>query len=197
MIRKFAHLPAPPETVAALFAAIETWPDWMPGVERVTVEPRGTGPAVDRRRLAWIEQSFYGRRFKALVEIETGDGRLRQRQIEGPLGRWEITWRFLPGPDGSGTTLVAEIDYELGLLRFLGARRFFEKRLRADLEALFDNAARRLGPDPGPPPVEDRDSPRAAPSEAAADEVVFRLFETPRGLEAEYQGRRYHLTLIE
>ena len=197
MIRKFAHFAASPETLAALFGAVESWPNWMPGVERVSVVQDGPAGAEGRRLVARIDQRFQGRHFNSLVEIRIDPLRLQQRQLEGLLGRWEVGWSFRPGPDGRGTTLVVEIDYELGMLRFLGARRFFDSRLRDQLETLIENVEQQLAV--GTDRREEREGADHATSDGAEhlDDVVLRLFETPRGLEAEYLGRRYRLTPVD
>jgi ribosome-associated toxin RatA of RatAB toxin-antitoxin module len=178
MIRKFGHLDAAPDRVRDLFAAIEAWPLWMAGVRSARVLQR-SGDTLTFE----MEQESFGRRFRARLE-----GRLRERslsvtQTSGWFRRWEMTWRFLPPPDGDGTTLGMEVDFELkGILGQLVPTRLIQVNLDRLFSQVIEGAERRLGAAP-------------APAGEARGQVILRLLETRHGLEVEIAGKRLRIPL--
>jgi len=181
MIRKFGHVDAPPARVQALFVEIEAWPAWMPGVGSVAVVER-TGRAV----VADTDQEALGRRFRSRIEATAHETSLKLRQVSGPFRRWEATWRFRPPPDGRGTTLGLELDFELaGVLGLLNPAGLIEGRI----DRLFGDVVAR---------VRERlaaTSPPAEPAAAAGEEVILRLVRTRAGLEVRFGERRIALPL--
>lgn len=182
MIRKFGRLDAPRDAVARLFGDVEAWPQWMPGVKRLAVLAR------DERGLRiGVSQSFLGREFRQELEVRTSAASVALRQTAGAFRRWESTWRFSPPPDGSGTTVSLELDFDLGLLEWLSPRAL----VQGALDRLFAEGLQRAGQRLRSPAA-----PAAAePAAAAEGDVLLQVFQTEGGLEIVVAGRRIALPL--
>jgi ribosome-associated toxin RatA of RatAB toxin-antitoxin module len=178
MIRKFGYLEAEPHRVRGLFAVIEAWPSWMPGVRSARVLAR-SGSSLT----AELEQVSFGHVFRATLEVSLGERSLRLRQLSGWFRRWEAAWRFLAAPGRSGTTLGLELDFELrGILGWLNPAGIVQDRLDRLFAELVSAASHRL-------------AASASASEPGRSQVLLRLLRTRRGLEVEIAGKRLLLPL--
>jgi ribosome-associated toxin RatA of RatAB toxin-antitoxin module len=173
-MRRFGSIDAPVEVVRTVFTDFEKWPQWMPGVQSVTVLETGDDHAV----LDVVHQQF-GQNFhikqRCLIEREG----LRQNQISGKFRSWESRWRFVTPPEGEGTTVSCEMHLDPGMVAFVLPKRV----LRGFLDRLFEDClsgaeaqARSLA---GVPEV---------PSDGDA---LLQVFETDDGLEIWVEGRRF------
>lgn len=181
MIRKFGRIDAPPDAVARLFADVESWPAWMPGVKGLRVVERG-----ERRLHIDVTQQFLGRDFRQELDARPSATGVALRQTEGVFRRWEAHWRFAPPPDGHGTTVSLELDFDLGWLAWLSPRALVQSTLDRLFTEGLQRAEQRLAAHPGALPE---------PSAAAEGEVLLQVFETDGGLEIVAAGRRLALPL--
>lgn len=172
-MRLLSRIAVPTAAARETFAEVDTWPLWMPGVERLEVLERS-----EQRLLIDVDLRQMGTHWRQTQEIRfTSDG-LRQRQVAGKIRRWEAEWRFLEPPDGRGTTVSLGVDLDLGLLGVVIPNRFLQR----SLEEGFEETLRRIqerAVTGGPVPT----SPRS----------LLRLVRTLGGLEVEIGEGRYRL----
>ncbi|MFP4057390.1 MAG: type II toxin-antitoxin system RatA family toxin [Candidatus Brocadiia bacterium] len=101
---------AEPEAVYRLFLDVESFPRFMPNVERIEVVERGEGWAVSRwltdldgAPLTWCERDTYDPE-NLVVAFQL---------TEGDIAKFEGHWAFLPHE--AGTLALCVLDYELGV----------------------------------------------------------------------------------
>jgi ribosome-associated toxin RatA of RatAB toxin-antitoxin module len=185
-VRKLAHIDAPPALVCAMFANLRRWTAWMPGVEAVSVLEESAQSAVALMRQRWI-----GRELSNKYSFVFGPDRVEQRQLAGPFRRWETHWRFLSPPDGRGTTVLVDIDFELPLLGRLAPRRLRQERLDRMFEEVIDKARARARE------IQAGGTLSIEPPAAAGSEpAMLVVYQADRGLEIELGGRRYFLPRV-
>jgi hypothetical protein len=182
MIRRFATLNAPVDDVEAVLTDPVRLPEWMPGVLSTQILERR-----DQGFLVRMVQQNGGWRTSQTLDCRLGPRRLEQRQVAGTLRRWEAVWRFLEPPDGVGTTLALELEYETGLLGLVAPRRFLDRMFNQRFEDIARAAERRVRE------LRARET-LAAP---AAGERLLEVFETADGLEIRFAGRKYVLVAEE
>ncbi len=156
MIRKFGTVDAPVEVVRALFADIESWPQWMPTVREVRVLERS-----ETRVLAEIDRIQRRRVQTTTFEFLFSSNGQIERQIAGMAKKWESNWRFQTGPRNTGTLVSCRLDLDMGLMGLLAPSRMiqrwidetFEKTLRGAREQarLPDAATAVVGAEPAAP----------------------------------------------
>lgn len=176
-VRKFAHLPAPPDLVREIFTAIEAWPRWMPGVHHVEVVER----AGERLRAA-IDQTLRGRSARQLMEVRLLPDGMRQVQLEGWFKRWDARWRFLDPPDREGTTVSLTVDLDLGLVGLLSPRSLIDSTIEELFGQVVQGARSRV-----------EEVIRARGSGTEAGETLVEILEAPGGLYVTWAGRRFVL----
>ncbi len=180
MIRRFMHLDTPPAEVAALFHDLERWPEWVAGVRSLRVLER------DRDRLqVEMVQAQMGRTFRQVLDCRLSPGGLAQRQVTGSFRRWDLSWRFQPPPDGHGTTVVMELELDLGALGMMVPTRLVQGAINQMCSRSVAAARQRLH------------RPAAAEHAAAiaGDEAarVLAAVRSGRQVFLEVAGRRYRL----
>jgi ribosome-associated toxin RatA of RatAB toxin-antitoxin module len=184
-MRKAAHIEAPPQLVADMFSNIRRWTAWMPGVRAVRVLSDEENVTV-----ALIRQRWMGRDLEQKWRFESGDGWLSQQQLEGFPAKWENRWQFLAPPDGRGTTLMVNIDFDLGFLGRITPRAWAQERIDRMFDEVIDKAEARvrsilIG--------ETMSTPIHMPDQQAILQVV----QDDRGLIVRLGGRSYLLKEIE
>jgi len=105
---------APLEVVYAWAKRVEEFPRFMPDLERVTVlERQGGVPTltewvgvVEGRRIRWVEEDVWN----------DGQHTCRFRQREGDFDRYEGTWTFVQGGDGTRTAITVEFEFGIPLI---------------------------------------------------------------------------------
>lgn len=174
-MRRFASIDAPEELVMAVFADFIRWPEWMPGVQEVTVLEAGENYAVLDVGHQQFGQTFH---IKQRCRIEP-DG-LSQSQISGKFRSWESRWRFVTPPEGEGTTVSCEMKLDPGLVAWILPKRV----LRGLLDRLFEDCLRGAEMQA----LSISGEPETPGAEA---EVLLQVFETDDGLEIWVEGRRF------
>jgi ribosome-associated toxin RatA of RatAB toxin-antitoxin module len=174
-MRRFASIDAPAEVVRQVFVDFVRWPEWMPGVQEVTVLEADEHQAVIDVRHHQFGQNF---NIKQRCRIEA-DG-LRQSQISGKFKSWESRWRFVTPPEGKGTTVSCEMQLDPGLVAWILPSRV----LRGFLDGLFEDclsgaAAQALA------------ITGTAETAGAERETLLQVFETDSGLEIWIEGQRF------
>ena len=177
MIREVGLLEAPVAAVRALFADLEGWPGWMPGMLATRIlNPEAAGEV----RRVEVRQKFQGRTARHILEIHLSEDRLLQKGVQG-WPRWQGEWRFQPAPRG-GTTVSLELELELGMMALLSPKGWVQRFARTLFQDTLTNARQALH--------------RRAIDESGAttdqgDPVLFALYETPEGLELLLEGEVY------
>ena len=180
MIRKFARFVEPAELVRDLFMDVGAWPHWFPGIRTVSaVEGSRDRPVFD------VTQHSFGREWTQRLEIRPTPSGFEQRQLQGRLKRWDLVWKFEPPPEGLGTTLSLEIDFDLGIVGRLTPARVIQRGLDQLFQDVVQNGRDRL-----------RELAAAAPGDPEGA-ALMTVFSTPSGLEIQLEGRRYRLLPID
>lgn len=174
-MRRFGSIDAPEEVVRQVFFDFVRWPEWMPGVQKVTVLE-----ADDDQAVLDVVHHQFGQTFhiKQRCRIET-DG-LRQSQITGKFKSWESRWRFVTPPEGGGTTVSCEMQLDPGLVAWILPKRV----LRGFLDHLFEDCL--SGAEAQARIVTD-----TARAPGAERETLLQVFETDTGLEIWVEGKRF------
>ena len=179
-MRKFARLSQPPEPVRELFWDVLNWPHWFPGIRSSRVLDE-----VGDLRTVELVQDVFGKEWFQRLEFETTPNGFRQRLLKGKLKRWDAEWRFLPTPDGSGTTFSLSLEIDLGILGRLTPSRVVQQamdRLFRDVVVSARDRLREL---------------ETEPTESEEASALLAVFSTPAGLELMVSGRRYRLVPID
>jgi ribosome-associated toxin RatA of RatAB toxin-antitoxin module len=174
-MRRFASIDAPVELVHQVFVDFVRWPEWMPGVQEVTVLEAGDDHAV----LDVVHHQF-GRTFHIRQRCRIEADGLRQSQISGKFKSWESRWRFVTPPEGEGTTVSCEMQIDPGMVAWIMPRRV----LRGLLDRLFDDCL--VGAE-----AQSRALADAAAAPATDRDVLLQVFETDTGLEIWVEGQRF------
>ena len=173
-MRRFGSIDAPEEVVRQVFADFVRWPEWMPGVQEVTVLEVGDGEA----KLDVLHHQL-GRTFHVTQRCTIEADGLRQSQISGKFRSWEARWRFVTPPEGRGTTVSCEMSLDPGRVAWFLPRRV----LHGFLDRLFEDCLR--GAEAQARAVSD------AADSATGREVLLQIFETETGLEIFFEGQRF------
>jgi ribosome-associated toxin RatA of RatAB toxin-antitoxin module len=174
-MRRFGSIEAPEEVVRQVFLDFVRWPEWMPGVQEVTI----LEAAEDQAVLDVIHHQF-GQTFHIKQRCRIEPDGLRQNQISGKFKSWEARWRFVTPPEGVGTTVSCEMQLDPGLVAF-----FLPKRvLRGFLDRLYEDCLSG---------AEAQALAISATTEApgAGRETLLQVFETDTGLEIWIEGQRF------
>ena len=174
MMRRFGSVDAPAEMVRQVFVDFVRWPEWMPGVQEVTILEAADDHAVLDVLHRQFGQTFH---IKQRCRIEP-DG-LRQSQISGKFKSWESRWRFVTPPEGSGTTVSCEMQLDPGMVAWILPKR----TLRGLLDRLFEDCL--TGAE-----LQARALTEAADT-ALTEETLLQVFETDAGLEIWVEGQRF------
>jgi ribosome-associated toxin RatA of RatAB toxin-antitoxin module len=173
-MRRFASIDAPQEVVQHIFVDFVRWPEWMPGVQEVTILETTDDEAV----LDVLHHNF-GQKFHVTQRCRMTPDGLHQSQIKGKFKSWESRWRFVTPPEGEGTTVSCEMKLDPGLVAWILPRRV----LRGFLDRLYEDCL--AGAE-----AQARILTDAAATEAAG-ETLLQVFETDAGLEIWVEGQRF------
>jgi ribosome-associated toxin RatA of RatAB toxin-antitoxin module len=177
-MRRFAIVDAPQEVVRQVFVDFVRWPEWMPGVQEVTILEASEDQAVIDVLHHQFGQSFH---ITQRCWIES-DG-LRQSQISGKFKTWEARWRFVDPPEGEGTTVSCEMELDPGLVAWILPRRMLRGLLDRLFEDCLDGAEAQARLLMGTAEAE------------TGEETVLQVFETDTGLEIWVEGQRFFVEL--
>lgn len=118
MIKKMTSMAVPVDSVQEVFKEIEAWPQWMPAIRHIRVLEKTESAAQIEVRSVML-----GMEFDQTMNFRILGRRIVQKQIAGRFKKWEADWRFLPSPDGAGTTLSMSLDMDFGFLGMFVPRR--------------------------------------------------------------------------
>ncbi|MCP4902521.1 MAG: SRPBCC family protein [bacterium] len=135
MIRKYVHVDAPVEDVAALFHHLEGWPEWMPGIRSVKILSRSNEMVTAK----FVHRQM-GQTFSQIVECRLQEDGLVQHQKKGRFRKWEMNWQFRTAPAGGGTTIALEMDIDIGALNSI----LFSGLLRRSADQIVRDCARNI-----------------------------------------------------
>ena len=134
---------APVERVYSLAKDIERLPEFLPGVEKVTIRSRDG----DRTVSEWVGLIPEFRRSVKWVEEDNWDDGARQcrfRAIAGDWDRYEGIWSFGEAAEGARVTLDISYEYDVPLIGALIRKllhKLVERSARETLEGLRQMAA--------------------------------------------------------
>lgn len=157
----------------------------MPGVRSVRILEED-----ERNVIALLRQRWMGRELEQKWKFELGDGFVRQEQLEGFFRKWVNHWRFLEPPGGDGTTVMVEIDFDLGFLGRISPQRWIQDSLDRMFDEVIDKAEARVR---SILTGETMSTPLRMPEEQALLQIV----ETERGLVVRLGARKYLLQEIK
>jgi ribosome-associated toxin RatA of RatAB toxin-antitoxin module len=180
VIRKFAQLNVSAAMLHSVFADVEGWPEWLPGVESVVVHDRSESLMVVE-----IDGYYMGQRMHSFFECRIDERSIVQHQTKGRLKRWDTHWRFFEPADGRGTTLGCEIEMDAGLIGALVPQRFTNRFIDRVFSDTVANLKRRVG--------ELIASPSRSTEPEADTATLLEVFDTPIGYEVLVGGRRLNL----
>ncbi len=109
------RIDAPPERVYELAKAVETFPEFLPNVQRVTIRERAGERTVSewvglvpefKRTIRWVEEDIW----------DDSSLRCQFRSLSGDWDRYEGTWTFAPDGDGTRVSLDITYDYKVPLI---------------------------------------------------------------------------------
>ena len=106
---------APLDEVYALAKDIETFPEFMPDVERVTITERSDGRVVSE----WVGVVREFNRKIAWVEEDRWDDAARRCDFAAVSGDWDAyqgAWTFEPAADGTLVRLALEFELNVPLI---------------------------------------------------------------------------------
>ena len=112
VVQNQVSIAAPPDAVYAVARDVERFPDFMPDVQRITVQERSEDGS--RQVVEWVGLIPTFKLTVKWTEEDLWDDRERTcrfTQVKGDFTRYGGIWRFLP--EGDGTRFESEIDYEL------------------------------------------------------------------------------------
>jgi len=174
-MRRIGRIDAPVDVVRSVFADVERWTDWMPGVTQVTIlESDGVESVLD------VHHRQFGRNFRQKEWCRIEPDGLSQRLLEGQFKKWESRWRVVAPPDGEGSTVSLSMDVNPGFVGRLlpsGVWRGMLDRLFEECLAGAEAQALALCEQPAPAPPH--------------HDVLLQVFETADGLEVWVEGRRF------
>ena len=176
MIREVGRLEAPVAAVRALFADLENWPHWMPGMLATRILNPATDDGVQQVE---VRQKLQGHTARHVLEIHHSEDRLLQKGIRG-WPRWQGEWRFQTAPRG-GTTVSLELELDLGMMGLISPKRWVQKFARTLFHDTLANARQEIR----------RRTVAASRGGDPDEQVLFALYETPEGLELLLEGEVY------
>jgi uncharacterized protein YndB with AHSA1/START domain len=143
------HADATPEAVWAAFAAVERWPQVLPGLGAARIEPPGVLEAGAVIRFLTGPQDAPVVQFYRVAEVEPP----HRLTLESDTESWRGRTQYTIEPDGAGTKLTVHSTMEVtgGLLRvqmFVVGRTMTAQReaaLRERTRALLSLAERTAG----------------------------------------------------
>lgn len=107
------EMAASPDEVYRIAKDMESYPNFMKSVEKITTLERGEHHTVTRwearlqgRPLAWTEQDLFDDQAR----------RIDYRMVKGDLKKFEGAWTFEPA--GNGTLVRLTVDFEMGIPMF-------------------------------------------------------------------------------
>ncbi len=178
LTKKYGRVEARADRVRDVFFDVETWPRWMPGIERAAVLER-----TDEMTVMFVEQRYWGRRFSQEVECRFRSDGLDQHQRSGFFDRWEARWRIRPAPGGRGATFICEYDAELGGIAGLLITR---RKLHLLFDQIFQGIVNGLEEE-----IRRRDIEYSSTAaETLREEILLQVFETGGELEVWLEGEK-------
>jgi len=130
----------PVESVYRLASDMEAYPRFMEDVLSVTVLERRDRATVTE----WVTR-LEGRilKWKELDEFDEANWRIRYRQLEGDLKKFEGEWVMRETPDGTQVTLT--VDFELGIPMFAALLNPIAKlKVRQNCESMLEAMRRQV-----------------------------------------------------
>ena len=145
-----------PQQMYALVADVDSYPQFLPLCEALSVRSRSTDANGLPVIVATMEVGYKAirERFTTKVELTPEAPAVRVTYLDGPFHHLENRWRFMPVDGGQSCDIVFWLDYEfkspfLGLL--MGA--MFDRAFRKFSEA-FETRARSVYGNPSHAPVQ-------------------------------------------
>ena len=131
-VRAEVFVPKPPEEVYRLAKDLEGLKPYLKDVETLKV----VESTPERTKSEWVAVAM-GKRVRWVEVEEWNDTELKNRfySPEGDFDKYEGTWAFLP--EGDGTRVVLEIDYELNLPLFGGILKKLVQKLMQENAEMF------------------------------------------------------------
>ncbi len=180
MIRKLARIDAPVEVVLHVFRDTDAWPQWMPGVASTR-----TLESSEDHSLVEVVLLVFGRRLVQKLECREQDGRLTHRQVEGWFHKWQAVWAFRSPPEGDGTVVSLQLDFDLGVAGYFVPRKLLGAWVRSVIDDTVVNGRQR---------AQRFARRRREPSQAVpVGQPLLQVFETADGFEVIFAGRTFHL----
>lgn len=182
-MRRFGTIDGPVDLVRQTFVDVSGWPSWMPYVSSAKVVQSDAG-----RQKIELTRRYRGRTYAETMLLDAGGEAVRQLQLTGYFRKWDALWKFLPAPSGQGTTVLCELDVEVGgVLGMFATAGLVNRELDPMFRELLRNLERRVRSRlPAPP--------QPLPDAAGDLGALLRLYQTPAGLELWFEGKKYLLT---
>lgn len=106
-LRRSIELPHASADVYSIVADVESYPQFLPWLERVEIVAR-QATRVDA--ILHAARAGLHPHYRTWFDLQPTDA-VRMQLIEGPMQRLDGQWRFAPAGDG-GTLLSLDVDYE-------------------------------------------------------------------------------------
>jgi len=131
-VRAEVFVPKPPQEVYRLAKDLEGLKPYLKDVETLKV----VEASPERTKSEWVAVAM-GKRVRWVEVEEWNDAELKNRfySPEGDFDKYQGTWAFLP--EGDGTRVVLEIDYELNLPLFGGILKKLVHKLMQENAEMF------------------------------------------------------------
>ena len=134
---------APPERVYQLARDVESFPEFLPNVQSVTVRERVGERTVSewvglvpefRRTIRWIEEDVW----------DDQAWQCRFRSLSGDWDRYQGKWTFAPEGGGTRVTLDISYEYDVPLIGPL-IRKLLHKLVARNADETLEGLRRRAG----------------------------------------------------
>jgi ribosome-associated toxin RatA of RatAB toxin-antitoxin module len=132
---------APPDRVYALAKDVESFPEFLPNVERVTIREREG----DRTVSEWVGLVPEFKRTIRWVEADTWDDAARRcdfQLVSGDWDRYEGSWTFEPEGDATRVRLSISYEYNVPLIGPL-IKKLLHKLVARNAEETLEGLRRR------------------------------------------------------
>ena len=131
-VRAEVFVPKPPKEVYRLAKDLEGLKPYLKDVEALKV----VESSPERTKSEWVAVAM-GKRVRWVEVEEWDDAGLKNRfySPEGDFDKYQGTWTFLP--EGEGTRVVLEINYELNLPLFGGILKKLVQKLMQENAEMF------------------------------------------------------------
>lgn len=143
-------LPFQPEQLFDLVAGVDAYPEFVPWITGMHVEPlQQLGPGVDRvEATSRVGFAFLTEQFTTEVTRDRNRRAIRVRLVEGPFKRLENDWNFEPHPTGCKVIFYIDFQFRSKMLDFVLAANFDRAvdRLIACFEARAEKLYGRFSP---------------------------------------------------